>query len=203
LPLEDYPFRERLPEGPPLVLGVGRLVEKKGFHFLLRALAALRRDGAPFRALLIGEGPQRDALEAAIAELGLDEAVALTGWLPHEKVCAAYERASVLVAPSIVAEDGDRDGLPNVVLEVAAMGVPVVATDAGGLPDLVRDGETGWVAVPEDADALAEQIRAALGSPEEAISRARASRAVVEERFEIHRCTDRLISTLGLGLPSG
>ncbi len=200
LPLDDYPFRERLPEGPPLILGVGRLVEKKGFPFLLRALGELRRDGVPFRAMLIGEGPERDVLETEIVELGLDETVALTGWLPHDQVRAAYERASVLVAPSIVAEDGDRDGLPNVVLEAAAVGVPVVATDVGGLPDLVRDSETGWGAGPKAPDALAGQIRAVLDSPQEAMARAEAARAAVEKRFDIRDCTDQLIAALGLDL---
>ena len=117
---------------------------------------------------------------------------------PGELKMTAYEQASLLVAPSVVARDGDRDGLPNVVLEAAAIGVPIVATDAGGLGDLVRDGETGLVARPGDPADLAAKIAAALDDPDAAMARARQARAEVEQRFDAAAQTDKLMEALRL-----
>jgi glycosyltransferase involved in cell wall biosynthesis len=98
----------------------------------------------------------------------------------------------------VVARDGDRDGLPNVLLEAAAIGVPIVATDVGGIPDLVRDGGTGLVAKPGDPEDLAGKIEAALGDPQAAMERARRARVEVEARFDAERQASKLIEALGL-----
>jgi len=201
LPLDRYPFRDGAPGGEPLVLGVGRLVEKKGFIFLVRAMARLRREMPGARCWLIGDGPERAALSREIAALGLAGSVELKGWLPHEEVRAACERASTLVAPSVAARDGDRDGLPNVVLEAAALGVPIVATDVGGIGDLVRDGETGLLARPGEPDDLASKIQNTLTDARGATARARRAREEVEARFEQGRAAKRLLEALGVPSP--
>jgi glycosyltransferase involved in cell wall biosynthesis len=201
LPLDAYPFRSEPPAGEPLVLGVGRLVEKKGFVFLVRAVAQLRRRVPEVRCWLVGDGPEREALSREIAALGLGDAVELKGWLSHDEVGAAYERASALVVPSVVARDGDIDGLPNVVVEAAAMGVPIVATSVGGIGDLVRHGETGLVARPGESEELGEKITTALTDPEGAMARARRAREEVEARFDQQRTTAQLLQALGLPSP--
>jgi glycosyltransferase involved in cell wall biosynthesis len=198
LPLDAYPFREHPASGAPLILAVGRLVEKKGFVHLLRALARLRPRRGGVRAWLVGDGPERERLVRERGALGLGDVVEWKGWLSEAEVRAAYEHAAVLVAPSIVARDGDMDGLPNVVVEAAAMGVPLVTTDVGGLGDLVRDGETGLIARPADADDLAEKIHTVLDEPAVALARARAARAEVEARFDLTACAARLVEALGL-----
>jgi len=198
LPLERCLFRAELPGGEALVLGVGRLVEKKGFGHLVRAMAQLRRKGARARCWLIGDGPERKALRRAIAELGLADAVELKGWLPQEEVRAALWDASVLAVPSVVARDGDMDGLPNVALEAAATGVPIVATRVGGIGDLVRDGDTGLTAKAGDAAGLATKIAEVLAHPDRAMARARRARELAEERFEQGKTTDLLLGALGI-----
>jgi len=201
LALDRYRFRAEAPGGEPVVLGVGRLVEKKGFLHLVRAMARLRQEGERLRCWLIGDGPQREPLVREIAELGLGDLVELKGWLPHEEVMAAYEQAAMLVAPSVVAWDGDMDGLPNVVVEAAAMGVPIVATDVGGLGDLVRDGETALVARAVEANDLAAKILEVLGDPGAAMERARRARKEVEARFDQAVVTTQLLDALGLSSP--
>ena len=182
IPLGEFPFREELPEtGEPLIISVGRLVEKKGFTDLVRAMARLAERQAAARCWLVGDGPQRAALRREVESLGLADRVELLGWMtPGELKMTAYEQASLLAVPSVVAHDGDRDGLPNVVLEAAAMGLPIVATTVGGLGGLVRDGETALVAEPGDPAGLAAKIASALDDPEAAMGRARRARAEVE-----------------------
>ena len=196
LPLDRYPFRAEMPRGEPLVLGVGRFVEKKGFAHLVEAVALLRRRGRGVRCRLIGDGPERESIERHIAQFGVGDAVELRGWLPHDGVIAAHADASALAAPSVVARDGDMDGLPNVVLEAAALGVPLVTTDVGGLPDLVRDGETGLVAKPGDAADLAARLDEALARPDTVL--ARRAREAVEERFDEAKTTPQLMVALGI-----
>ena len=201
IPLDEFPFREEPPEddGPLLILGVGRLVEKKGFIHLVRAMARLRQREATARCWLAGDGPERGALSREIEALGLGVAVELRGWRPQgELKMACYEQAALLVVPSVAARDGDRDGVPNVLLEAAAIGVPIVATDVGGIPDLIRDGETGLVAKPGDPDDLARKIQAVLDNPDAAMARAQKARAEVEERFDAAKQTGKLMAALGL-----
>jgi glycosyltransferase involved in cell wall biosynthesis len=198
LPLARYPFRPALPRGAPLVLGVGRFVEKKGFACLVEAVAALRRRGRGVRCRLIGDGPLRKALDQQIARPAVADAVEVKGWLAQDELAKAYEAAWVLAAPSVVARDGDMDGLPNVVLEAAAMGVPLVATSVGGLGDLVRDGETGLVARPGDADDLAAKLDAVVRDPDGALRRAHRAREAVEARFSEERTILLLLSALGV-----
>lgn len=198
LPLARYPFRTELPGGEPLILGVGRFVEKKGFAHLVEAIASLRRRGKGIRCWLVGDGPERKAIERQVAQLAIGDAVDVKGWLSQDELKAAYEKATALAAPSVIARDGDMDGLPNVVLEAAALGVPLVTTGVGGLPDLVRDGETGLVAKPGDAADLAAKLEAAVADPVAALARARRAREVVEERFDEAKTIPQLLDALGV-----
>ncbi len=198
LPLDRYAFRAEMPKGEPLILGAGRFVEKKGFAHLVEAIVALRRRGRGVRCWLIGEGPGRQAIERQIARLAVGDAVELKGWLSQEDLMKAYGEAWALAAPCVVARDGDMDGLPNVVLEAAALGVPLVTTDVGGLPDLVRDGETGLVARPGDAADLAAKLEAILVDPATAVARARRAREAVEARHDEAKTITQLLAALGL-----
>lgn len=186
LPWEDPGIR------PPAILAVGRLVEKKGFDVLVEACRILRGRGSPFTARVIGEGPERAVLAAQIERSGLAGVVTLAGAQPQAEVFAAMRGAAVLAMPSVVSENGDRDGLPTVLLEAMALGTPCVASDVTGLPELVRDGETG-LCVPEgDPDRLADAIERLLGDAALRSRLARAARARVERDFDIHRNAARL-----------
>ena len=197
LPLDRYPLRSGVPAGDPLILGVGRLVEKKGFVHLVRAVAQLRARGLPIRCWLVGDGPERAALAAEVERLGLRGVVELKGWLPEAQVAAAYADAAALAVPSVVARDGDMDGLPNVVLEAAAIGVPIVATAVGGIGDLVRDGETGLVAREGDAGDLAAKLEAVLTDPAAALDRSSRARVEVAARFDQATTIPQLLEALG------
>jgi len=126
----------------PLILAVGRLVEKKGFPFLLQAAAVLAGRNLHFELVIVGDGPQRDELERLAGGLGLRDKVVFAGALRQDELAHVYRRAEVLCVPSIVAADGDRDGLPNVILEGMAYGVPVVASNLPGIAE-AADGAGG------------------------------------------------------------
>lgn len=152
------------------VIAIGRLVEKKGFTHLLDAAARLRETGRPLDWLtLIGDGPLRAALEQQVEALGLGDTVNFVGATEPAAVPDLLANADVLAMPSVIAADGDRDALPVVVLEALAMGLPVVASDLMGLPEVARE-PWGRLVRPGDeaglADALADVLGRDLGERE-------------------------------------
>ncbi|MFW8595352.1 glycosyltransferase [Cribrihabitans neustonicus] len=169
-----------LPEGPLRLASVGRFVEQKGQMVLIRAMAELVRGVPQAHLALIGDGPMRGELEAAIAEEGLQAHVTLTGWLPEAEVRAELARAHALVMPSFA------EGLPVAVMEAMAAARPVIATYIAGAPELVQPGRTGWLVPAGDAEALAEAMRDLSQTPAETLeAMARAGRARVLERHNI------------------
>lgn len=175
------------PEGrePRLVMAVGRLDEIKGFIYLVEACGLLKQRGVPFRCEIIGEGPLRGQLEAAIERLGLKEQVILLGARQQEEVRALLNRATMFVLPSVVTPTGDRDGIPVALMEAMSVGLPVVSTQVSGIPELVIDGETGLTAPERDADTLAQRIAQLLDDPALGQRLALAGRRLVEEQFDI------------------
>ncbi len=146
------------------LLSVGRLVPKKGYAGLLDALARLPRE-MPWRLRQVGGGPLGDALRAQARRLGIAERIQWLGALPQQQVLEEYRRADLFVLASRVAEDGDRDGLPNVLMEAQSQRLAVVSTLVSGVPELVIDGETGLLVPPDDAPALAAALAALIGDP--------------------------------------
>lgn len=147
----------------PLILAVGRFRAKKGLSALVEACRLLAGRGVDFRCELVGFGPLRDQLVQQVADLGLTDRVAIVGPLGQEAVKQRYRRAAVMALPCQVAPDGDRDGIPNVLLEAMAMGVPVVSTTVSGIPELIEDGVTGLLVPPRDPAALADALARLLG----------------------------------------
>lgn len=183
-----------LPALQPLrILAVGRLVEKKGFHVLLQAVARMKR---PFQLRIVGEGPERARLESLIADRGLWHSVSLTGAKTHEELPDEYEKAHVLVAPSIVDTSGDRDGLPNVVLEAMACGRAVIASDAGALTSAVIPGVTGFLTRQNDPNSLASALDLVAANPDQLDSLGHGGRTLVERDYEIGHCTERFCRVL-------
>lgn len=164
------------------VLAVGRLVEKKGFDALVEAVALLRRPG--LRVQVIGEGPERARLEAAVGAAGLDDVVELVGAVPHDEVLRRMSAARLVCLPARVAANGDRDSMPLVVKEAMARAVPVVATAVAGVPEMLDDS-CGWLVPADDPALLAEALAAALDDPAEAARRGAAGRARVEQDFRL------------------
>lgn len=169
-----------------LILHVGRLVEKKGTAVLIDALARL----SDARLVVIGDGPERSRLERQAA--GVGERVRFLGALDPPAVAEWMQRASLLAAPSVTARDGDAEGLPTVIVEAAACGLPVVATRHSGIPEAVVDGETGFLVAENDPAALSERIALLLASADLREPMGTAARRLAEEKFDLRRQTARL-----------
>jgi glycosyltransferase involved in cell wall biosynthesis len=145
-----------------LILAVGRLVEKKGYHVLLEACGILRDRGTDFQCLLIGDGDEHQRLLEQRGRLALDDRVQILGATPRDDVFRWMKRARVLVAPCVNGSDGNQDALPTVLLEALAAGLPVVSTPIGGIPEIVDSGKQGLLVAPEDPVALADAIERVL-----------------------------------------
>lgn len=194
LDLSEFSFRwPRASEAPPIILAVARLVEKKGLGDLILAADILRKRGHSFRVEIIGDGNLHNALRHQVVERGLQDRVMLLGAQSHEKVRLAYERASIFVLPCVVATDGDRDGLPNVLLEAMACGVPVVSTTVVGIPELIEWERDGLLTPPSDPPALAKAMERLLTDADLRDRLARAARSKVEDRFSIDSNAKKLL----------
>lgn len=176
-----------IPREPDLILSVGRLVEKKGFDDLIRACAVLARRGQPFHCEIIGKGPLEGGLKKLIAELKLQDRVKLVGPKPQEEVLEAYRRATIFALPCVIGNDGNRDGLPTVLLEAMATGLPVVSTDVTGVPEIIDHEINGLVTPQNDPAALAEALRRLLVNPVWRETLAAAARRKVEREFDVRR----------------
>lgn len=179
----DTPASPRLTP-PYMLVAVGRFVPKKGYDILLEALALLRKGGWEITLTLAGSGPEERRLKTLCQELGLQDAVRFPGFVPHDAVPELLQQADCFVMSSRVSRSGDRDGIPNVILEAMAHGLPVVGTDVSGIGEVVQDGVTGVLTPPEDAAGLAEGVAKLLQDKERALRLARAGQKLVLERFD-------------------
>lgn len=166
------------------LLAIGRLVEKKGYDDLVEACSLLHRRGLSLHLTIAGKGPMRGRLRRLIAERGLQSQVTLSGWVPHHLLPELFARSDLLVVPSRVAADQNRDGIPNVVLEALAHGLPVVATPVGGITEVVLDRRTGMLASPGNPGHLAEQISSLADNPDLAATTALEGRRRVLRQFD-------------------
>jgi len=182
----------RRPEGGR-VLSVGRLVPKKGYPTLLRALALLAAQGMDFTCDIFGEGELRPALEAEIASLDLRSRVRLRGAAPQEELVREYRRTSAFALTPQVMPGGDRDGIPNVLVEAMACAVPVISTRVSGIPELIEHGADGLLVEPADIPAIADGIGRLLRDPDLASRLGRAGRRKVERLFDVRCNTARLL----------
>ncbi|MCE7986881.1 MAG: colanic acid biosynthesis glycosyltransferase WcaL [Caldilinea sp. CFX5] len=178
-----------LPAEPPLrLLAVGRLVEKKGFDLLVRAAAGFT---FPFTLEIIGDGPEQPHLIQLISSLGLQGQITLRGGVTHSELPARYAAAHIVVVPSVVDRTGDRDGLPNVLLEAMAAGRPVVASDVAAISSAVIDGESGLLLPSGDIAALTMALNRLAAAPELRHTLARNGYRRVVQHFALSACTDR------------
>jgi len=186
----DMPGRVRL-------LAVGRLVRKKGLDTLVDACALLRDRGLDFEAVIVGEsGESEQEVRDRVAAGGLEDRVTLQGPLTQDALFEEYRRASVFALPCRVLEDGDRDGIPNVLMEAMACSVPVVTTGVSGITELVRDGENGLIVGPDRPVDLADALHRLVKDPGLARQLAEQGRLTVEERFDAATTAGRMASLL-------
>lgn len=169
------------------ILAVGRLVEKKGFDVLVEACGLLRERGIAFHCSIVGEGMMREPLQQRIERLGLAEQVCLAGPRAHAELIRIFREAAFFVAPCVISSDGDRDGLPTVLVEAMALGTPVISTQVVGIPELVRHNDTGLCVAERDPSALADAMARLLQDANLRSSLAGRARALVEEDFDIRK----------------
>lgn len=145
-----------------LILSVGRLVPKKGLNYLIEACGMLKKRGVEFECQIIGEGPERAFLEEIITDFGLENQVKLLGAKTHQEIRVSLSKAELFVLPCITDVDGDRDGIPMVLMEAMASGVPVVAGDLPTVKELIDDGKNGRMIDPKVVGEMTEKIHQLL-----------------------------------------
>ncbi len=169
----------------PKLLTVGRHVEKKGFSYLVEACRILRDRGIDFELDIIGErGDQTDAIVAAIDNYDLGDRIRILPPVPQSALTDFYQSAMAFVLPCIVLDDGDRDGIPNVMAEAMASGLPVIVTGVSGIPELVDHGVNGIIVPPRDSETLADEIQGILANDELRRNLAASARTRVEQVFD-------------------
>ncbi|MBR2609981.1 glycosyltransferase family 4 protein [Desulfovibrio sp.] len=169
---------------PYRLLAIGRFARTKGFPELLTAMARLRDDGFPVRLTLVGDGNWKRKLVEIRKRLHLEDLVDMPGFVPNDRIRTFMEEHDMLVVPSVVHTNGDRDGIPNVIMEALSCGMPVVATDVCGVGEVIRDGETGYLIPQRDPAALADAIRRMLSDREAALRMAQTGRELVFRMFD-------------------
>lgn len=185
--------------GPVRLLFVGRLVERKGVHILIRALARVR-ERVDATLTVVGDGPRAAPLEAEARRVGVDPFVHFAGRVDEAALGEAYRTSDLFVLPAIVDGKGDTEGLGVVLLEALEFGLPLIASDVGGIPDIVRHGETGLLVPPGEAGALADAIVRVVEDPAAARERVEKGRAHMRDHFGLPGVVDRLLACYGAAL---
>ncbi len=193
--LEKFKYSERKisPEEPVKLLTVGRLVEKKGHEYLIKAVAKTLEKGKNILCMIAGDGPLREKLESIVSELGIGDNVQFLGAVKHEEVLELFQQAHIFVLPSVTASDGDQEGIPVVLMEAQAVGLPVISTYHSGIPELVMDGKSGFLVPERDVDSLAEKLDYLLEHPGIWPKMGTCGRKRVEEEFNVKKLNNQLL----------
>ena len=176
------------------IISIGSLQPYKGHMYLVKACIELQKRGIPFRCRIVGGGDLRPMLERAIREGQLDNLVELMGPRTQDEVSRLLRTANCYVQPSVITPSGKMEGIPVALMEAMASGIPVVATCISGIPELVRNGDTGWLVPPENVEALADALSQIHSDPVEAHKRVQSGRKWVLEEFELSSNAKRLSS---------
>ena len=183
----------RTADNEPTILSVGRLVEKKGFHILLDAMAQLKQDGLTPRCWILGDGEDREMLHNKQRDLGLDN-VEFLGMRNQDDVRSYMARATLMALPCIIGTDGNRDALQTVLLEALASGLPIISTPVGGVEEIADHGKAGVIVPPGDAASLAKSIKDLLHDPNRQRELAQSGRERAEGCFDLATNVRRLLS---------
>ncbi len=188
-----YMPRTLAADGLVRVATTGRLVEKKGIEYCIRAIAKLVEANKKIEYNIIGDGPLKNQLQQLIDDLGVSEQVKLLGWKKQQEIVKILSQSSIFMATSITASDGNQDAPVNTLKEAMAMGMPVIGTLHGGIPELIEDGISGFLVPERDVDALAEKLSWLIEHPLDWISMGKAGRNYVEKHYDNNQLNDRLV----------
>jgi colanic acid/amylovoran biosynthesis glycosyltransferase len=194
IPLEQFPFREhRVPEkGEWRFVQAGRLIEKKGLPVTLRAFATFVRQYPNATLTIAGEGSLLDELQRLARELGIAERVLFTGFVSQEQLREIYYQSHIFLHPSQTGHDGNQEGIPNSMLEAMAAGLPVFATDHGGIPEAIENGVSGVLVPERDHEALAQALLDAVHDADSLSRIGRAGADVIRDHFDLNNQARRL-----------
>ena len=192
---KNYRLRPRIARlnEPVRILTVARLNEKKGVEYGIRAVAQVLGKCGRIEYTIAGDGPLKEKLQALIGELEIGHCVRLVGWKSQDEIAALLENSHILLAPSVTSDLGDEEGIPGVIMEGFARGLPVVSTCHAGIGEVVTDGKSGFLVPERDVHALAEKIEELLEDPELRFRMGRTGLGFVQEQFDINKLNDRLI----------
>ena len=176
-----------------ILLTIARLVEKKGVEYGIKAVAKVMQTHLNVEYRIVGDGPMKRNLEGLIEDLRIVDGVKLLGWKNQEKIVELMKDTDILLAPSVTSKDGDQEGIPVVLMEALAQGLPVLSTLHSGIPELVQDEISGFLIPERDVDALAAKLIYLIEHPEVWSDMGRAGRAYVEKYYDINKLNDQLV----------
>ncbi len=187
-----YTPREKCIERPVNIITIARLVEKKGIEYALRAIKIAHQYQLSFRYQIIGNGPLKNELKALSADLGISHRVEFLGGQSQERILEILHTSDFMVAPSVTSRSGDQEGIPVVLMEAMATGLPIVSTVHTGIPELVEDGVSGFLVSERNVKALADKIMYLINNPQKWSSLGLAGRQEVEKYYDINSLNKQL-----------
>ena len=195
--VEKFAFiPRRLQDDQPVqIVSIARLVEKKGLEYGIRAVAKLAQTKPNLKYFIVGDGLLRKKLEDLIYELDVSNIVELLGWKQQQEVLEILEQAHLLLAPSVTGIDDDQEGIPVVLMEAMAGGIPIISTYHSGIPELVENGISGFLVPEKDVDTLTEKLSYLIDQSAIWSDMGQAGRMYVEKNFEINQLNDQLVET--------
>ena len=176
------------------IVTVARLVEKKGVEYGIRAVAKLSQIYHNIEYNIIGDGVLKSELQQLIKDNGAGHTVKLLGWKQQHEIVEILKNSHILLAPSVTSQDGDQEGIPVVLMEAMAMGLPVLSTQHSGIPELIENGVSGFLVPERDADALAEKLAYLIENSECWVEMGQAGRKCIEQNYDINKLNYQLVS---------
>jgi colanic acid/amylovoran biosynthesis glycosyltransferase len=190
-----FTFKPRLPEpnGSFKIITIARMVEKKGLEFGIRAFAKLKKEYENVEYIIIGDGPLKPDLELLIKKLNVRNSVRILGSQEQNKVIEIMDTSHLFMLPSVTASDGDQEGIPVVLMEAMAVGLPVISTIHSGIPELVEDGLSGFLVPEKDETALFERLKYLVENSHRWPEMGHHGRKIVEAHYDINLLNDKLV----------
>ncbi|MHA2215337.1 MAG: glycosyltransferase [Candidatus Hodarchaeales archaeon] len=184
--------RQKIQKRVP-ILTVGRLVEKKGLEYGIKAVAKVLQNNPNLEYKIAGDGPLRNKLKKLVSELKVENEVKLLGWQDQKTIFKLMQNTDILMAPSITSSGGDMEGIPVVLMEAMASGLPVISTNHSGIPELIQDGISGFLVPDRDVDALAWKLEYLVNHPEMWKDMGRNGAKYVEKNYNIQKLNSQLV----------
>lgn len=191
--LSEFPFRETYKPNNQIMM-IGRMVEKKGFEYAIQAVAELQKRDKQIILNLFGDGPLRDDLERLTQKLKLNGQVHFHGYTPISEIIEKLDEHAILLAPSVTAEDGDKEGLPNTILEGMAKGIPVIATDHAAIPEVIQNGKTGFLTEERNVEQISDKITHIMQGADNIDEIRYAARNYIEENHSVKKMVNNVES---------